>query len=79
MTRTFLAASMFPNLHAKPVAFGNNTKGKASCFAKKLSNLSMSYASCNIQENRIEEEEKEVKERSNDFRQVIREENDQQQ
>lgn len=39
----------------------------------------MSYASCNIQENRIEGEEKEVKERCNDFRQVIREENDQQQ
>lgn len=37
----------------------------------------MSYASYNVQENRIEEEEKEVKERRNDFRQVIREENDQ--
>lgn len=37
----------------------------------------MSYASCNVQENRIEEEEKEAKERRNDFRQVIREENDQ--
>lgn len=39
----------------------------------------MSYTSCNIQEDRIEEEEKEIKERRNDFRQVIREENDRQQ